>query len=96
MRDAFVRKLTEEAATNPDIMLLVGDLGFGVVAAYGDTYPKQFLNCGVAEQSMVGVAAGMAASGRRPFVYSISNFPTVTSSQTHRRPSCGSERTSNR
>jgi transketolase len=77
MRDAFVRKLTEEAATNPDIMLLVGDLGFGVVAAYGDAYPKQFLNCGVAEQSMVGVAAGMAASGRRPFVYSISNFPTL-------------------
>lgn len=77
MRDAFVRKLTEEAATNPDIMLLVGDLGFGVVAAFGDSYPRQFLNCGVAEQSMVGVAAGMAASGRRPFVYSISNFPTL-------------------
>lgn len=77
MRDAFVRKLTEEAATNSDVMLLVGDLGFGVVAAFGDAYPRQFLNCGVAEQSMVGVAAGMAASGRRPFVYSISNFPTL-------------------
>ncbi len=77
MRDAFVRKLSEEAQTNKDIMLLVGDLGFGVVAAFGDSYPKQFLNCGVAEQSMVGVAAGMAAAGRRPFVYSIANFPTV-------------------
>ena len=77
MRDAFVKVLTEEAATNTDIMLLVGDLGFGVVAAFGDTYPRQFLNCGVAEQSMVGIAAGMAASGRRPFVYSISNFPTL-------------------
>ena len=77
MRDAFVKVLNEEAAANPDIMLLVGDLGFGVVAAFGDTYPKQFLNCGVAEQSMVGIAAGMAASGRRPFVYSISNFPTL-------------------
>ena len=77
MRDAFVKKLTEVAADDPSIMLLVGDLGFGVVAAFGDTYPKQFLNCGVAEQSMVGVAAGMAASGRRPFVYSIANFPTV-------------------
>jgi transketolase len=77
MRDAFVRKLTDEAQTDPDIMLLVGDLGFGVVAAFGDSYPKQFLNCGVAEQSMVGVAAGMAASGRRPFVYSISNFPSL-------------------
>ncbi|MCF8527458.1 MAG: hypothetical protein K9G24_04450 [Candidatus Nanopelagicales bacterium] len=77
MRDAFVKTLTAEAAENPDIMLLVGDLGFGVVAAFGDTYPKQFLNCGVAEQSMVGMAAGMAAAGRRPFVYSISNFPSL-------------------
>lgn len=77
MRDAFVKKLTEKAADNPDIMLLVGDLGFGVVADFGETYPRQFLNCGVAEQSMVGIAAGMAAAGRRPFVYSIANFPTL-------------------
>lgn len=77
MRDAFVRKLTDEAQTNRDVMLLVGDLGFGVVAAFGDTYPNQFLNCGVAEQSMVGIAAGMASAGRRPFVYSISNFPSL-------------------
>ncbi len=77
MRDAFVKKLNEKAADDPSIMLLVGDLGFGVVADFGDTYPKQFLNCGVAEQSMVGIAAGMAASGRRPFVYSIANFPTL-------------------
>jgi transketolase len=77
MRDAFVKKLTEQAATDPDIMLLVGDLGFGVVADFGESYPRQFLNCGVAEQSMVGVAAGMASAGRRPFVYSIANFPTL-------------------
>lgn len=77
MRDAFVKALTEEAATSPEIMLLVGDLGFGVVAAFGDAYPQQFVNCGVAEQSMVGIAAGMAAAGRRPFVYSIANFPTL-------------------
>jgi transketolase len=77
MRDAFVRKLTERAATDPAVMLLVGDLGFGVVADFGEAYPRQFLNCGVAEQSMVGIAAGMAAAGRRPFVYSIANFPTL-------------------
>ncbi len=77
MRDAFVRKLTAEAETDPNVMLLVGDLGFGVVAAFGDAYPDQFLNCGVAEQSMVGIAAGLAAAGRRPFVYSISNFPSL-------------------
>jgi transketolase len=77
MRDAFVKKLTEKAADDPTIMLLVGDLGFGVVADFGQAYPKQFLNCGVAEQSMVGIAAGMASAGRRPFVYSIANFPTL-------------------
>ncbi len=77
MRDAFVAKLTTAAADDPRIMLLVGDLGFGVVANFGDAFPRQFLNCGVAEQSMVGIAAGMAASGRRPFVYSIANFPTL-------------------
>ena len=77
MRDAFVKKLTEKAADDPSIMLLVGDLGFGVVADFGETYPRQFLNCGVAEQSMVGIAAGMASAGRRPFVYSIANFPTL-------------------
>jgi transketolase len=77
MRDAFVKKLNESATDDPDIMLLVGDLGFGVVADFGNAHPKQFLNCGVAEQSMVGIAAGMAAAGRRPFVYSIANFPTL-------------------
>ncbi len=77
MRDAFVRKLGEAAAEDPSVMLLVGDLGFGVVADFGLSYPDQFLNCGVAEQSMVGLAAGLAASGRRPFVYSIANFPTL-------------------
>jgi transketolase len=77
MRDAFVKKLTEAAVDNSDIMLLVGDLGFGVVADFGESFPRQFLNCGVAEQSMVGIAAGMASAGRRPFVYSIANFPTL-------------------
>ena len=77
MRDAFVKKLGEVAATDPSVMLLVGDLGFGVVADFGTTYPHQFLNCGVAEQSMVGIAAGLASAGRRPFVYSIANFPTL-------------------
>lgn len=77
MRDAFVKKLGEVAAEDPRVMLLVGDLGFGVVADFGLTFPDQFINCGVAEQSMVGVAAGLAASGRRPFVYSIANFPTL-------------------
>jgi transketolase len=57
-------------------MLLTGDLGFNVIEEFADELPSQFLNCGVAEQSMIGVAAGLAASGRNVFVYSIANFPT--------------------
>jgi transketolase len=56
--------------------LLTGDLGFGVVEKFGIKFPDRFWNCGVAEQSMIGIAAGLAKSGMRPFVYSIANFPT--------------------
>jgi len=57
-------------------MLLVGDLGFGVVDAFARELPEQFLNVGVAEQNMIGVAAGLASGGFKVFVYSIANFPT--------------------
>lgn len=77
MRDAFVSELLLAARRDPAIMLVVGDLGFGVVDGFGDELPAQFLNAGVAEQSMVGVAAGLASCGYRVFVYSIANFPTL-------------------
>ena len=77
MRDAFIKRLSECAEGDPSICLLVGDIGFGVVAEFGERFPSQFLNAGVAEQSMMGIAAGMASAGRRPFVYSIANFPTL-------------------
>ncbi len=77
MRTAFVDVLFEEAQRDPSIALLTGDLGFGVLERFSEKLPEQFLNCGVAEQSMIGVAAGMAASGYKVFVYSIANFPTL-------------------
>ena len=55
----------------------MGDLGFGVVVEFASRFPNQFLNVGVAEQNMTGVAAGMAMSGRIVFTYSIANFPTL-------------------
>jgi transketolase len=58
------------------VFLLTGDLGFGVVEKFAEEFPNQFLNAGVAEQNMMGMAAGLADSGRLPFVYSIANFPT--------------------
>ena len=76
MRDAFLRSLITLAETDDRIALLTGDLGFGVVEKFGDKFPDRFWNCGVAEQSMIGIAAGLAKSGMLPFVYSIANFPT--------------------
>ena len=76
MRDAFLRSLISLAETDDRIALLTGDLGFGVVEKFGTKFPDRFWNCGVAEQSMIGIAAGLAKSGMLPFVYSIANFPT--------------------
>src|SRR5208283_2815322 len=59
------------------ICLVVGDLGFGVVEPFAERFPTRFLNVGVAEQNMTGVAAGMAMCGKIVFTYSIANFPTL-------------------
>lgn len=77
MRTAFMESLTELAAEDPRITLVVGDLGFGVVTDFAKRFPKQYLNAGVAEQNMTGLAAGMAMAGRIVFTYSIANFPTL-------------------
>lgn len=76
MRDAFIAGLIELAKKDDRIALLTGDLGFGVVEKFSSEFPDRFWNCGVAEQSMMSIAAGLAKSGMRPFVYSIANFPT--------------------
>jgi transketolase len=77
MRTAFIKTLTALAEKDPRITLVVGDLGFGVVQEFSKRFPRQFLNVGVAEQNMTGVAAGMAMAGRIVFTYSIANFPTL-------------------
>jgi transketolase len=77
MRTAFIEALTQAAKQDPRIMLLVGDLGFGVVNDFAERFPKQFVNVGVAEQNMAGIAAGLALSGKIVFTYSIANFPIL-------------------
>lgn len=77
MRDAFVRTLEELAAQDPRLMLLTGDLGFGVLDRFAARFPRQYLNAGVAEQNMTGMAAGLALEGRVVFTYSIANFPIL-------------------
>tara|TARA_B100000900_G_scaffold406003_1_gene416390 strand:+ start:1328 stop:2248 length:921 start_codon:yes stop_codon:yes gene_type:complete len=76
MRNTFVDELLNIASHNNKIMLLTGDLGFGVMEKFQEQLPNQFLNCGVAEQNMTAIASGLAMSGMIPFTYSIGNFPT--------------------
>ena len=75
MRDAFIKALEDHA--QPNTVLVVGELGFGVVDNFRKKYPKQFINAGVAEQNMTGLAAGLALSGKKVFTYSIGNFTTL-------------------
>lgn len=77
MRDTFVKTLLEEARRDPNIILITGDLGFGVLDEFAKELPGQFFNSGVNEQAMMGMAAGYASTGKRIFVYSIGNFPTL-------------------
>jgi len=76
MRTAFIEELISLARVNPKIFLVVGDLGYSVVETFAREFPDRFLNAGVAEQNMTGMAAGMASEGFHVFTYSIANFPT--------------------
>src|SRR5712671_3401925 len=77
MRSAFMQTLVELAEKDDRINLLVGDLGFGVVEPFAEKFPSRFVNAGVAEQDMTGIAAGLALCGKIVFTYSIANFPTL-------------------
>ena len=77
MRDTFVRVLADEMAQDPKIVLIIGDLGFGVMKPIWERFPDRIINAGIAEQSMVGLAAGLAATGKTVLVYSIGNFPVM-------------------
>jgi transketolase len=77
MRDAFVRALSELADEDPSIVLVNGDLGFGVLTDFIARRPSQYINAGVAEQNMTAIACGMALAGARAYTYSIANFTTL-------------------
>jgi transketolase len=77
MRTAFIQQLIKEAETNDKIFLIIGDIGYSVVEPFRDKFPDRFLNAGIAEQNMIGVAAGLAKEGYNVYVYSIANFPTL-------------------
>ena len=77
MRNTFVKTLYEQAKIDENIILITGDLGFQLFDDFQKNLPKQFINAGLTEQSMMSMAAGIASTGKRVFVYSIANFSTL-------------------
>lgn len=77
MRTAFIEQLCAIAEKDDRIWLVTGDLGYSVLEAFSDRFPSRYLNAGVAEQNMMGIAAGLALRGKVVFTYSIANFPIM-------------------
>jgi len=77
MRTAFFHTLAELAKVDQRIILLTADLGYLAIEPFADKFPDRFINVGVAEQNMVGMATGLAEAGFIPFTYSISPFSTL-------------------
>jgi transketolase len=77
MRTTFVKTLCELAAADERIMLLTADLGWSALEPFAAAFPDRFVNVGVAEQNMLGLAAGLAIEGHVPFVYSIATFASM-------------------
>jgi len=88
MRIAFVKSLIKLAKRDERIFLLTGDLGYGVLEGFQEAFPDRFLNVGVAEANMVGVAAGLALSEKTPYIYSISTFLVMRALEQIRNDIC--------
>jgi transketolase len=75
MRNTFSEALYEAATANRDIYIVVADISpAGSMAKFSTQYPERFINVGVAEQSMIGICAGLALKGCQPFAYTIATF----------------------
>ena len=77
MRKAFNEELLKIAEADPRVYMILADIGYGEIEPFANTFPDRFINCGVAEQEMTGVACGVAMEGNTAITYSIANFPTL-------------------
>jgi len=77
MRNNFFDKLFESFKFNENIFLLTADIGYSVLEKFKEYDNKRFINVGIAEQNMIGIASGLAHEGKILYVYSIGNFPSL-------------------
>jgi len=90
MRNVFIESLIKLAQKDKDLIVLTGDLGFQAFEEFAQKYPKQFYNLGNAEANMVGVAAGLALTGKKVCAYSIVPFITLRCYEQIRNSICQS------
>lgn len=88
MRTTFAKTILEAARKDNRVILLTGDLGFSVFEPMMQELPDQYMNCGITEQSMTGVAAGLATEGMIPIIYSIIPFVTMRNLEQIRNDIC--------
>ncbi len=74
MRRKFGKIINELARRDKKLILLVGDIGYGIFDDFRREHPKRFINLGICEQSLISVASGLALEGMRPWVYTITPF----------------------
>lgn len=73
-RGYFGKAIYEAMASDPDVYLLTGDLGYKLFEPHFEDFPQRFINCGASEQAMLGIGAGLALERKKPFVYTITSF----------------------
>jgi len=74
LREIFIEKLIKLAEKNKNIILLNDDTGFNLLEEFAKKFPRMYINCGIAEQTIMGIAAGLAKMGKKVYVYGIIPF----------------------
>lgn len=74
MRKTFITTLAKLVKEDKDIILMTGDVGFSYFEDFREMFPDNFINCGIIEQTMFGIAAGLALSGKKPYIYTMIPF----------------------
>src|SRR5450432_1753368 len=88
MRVDFTKAVEQVLAEDDRALFITGDLGFNALEGIAAKYGKRFINAGVAEQGMIGLASGTALTGMRPWVYSIAPFATYRCLEQIRNDAC--------